>query len=253
MFFAVTPGAAGYVKMASLFLIRHSQASFLQENYDTLSPLGEAQSRLLGEYWAQHKITFDRACVGPRARHKHTAQLVSEAFRKAGLAFPDQLVMPECDEYPAEDVLKRSLPALLETDPSIAKLHAAFKSSSESGVQRVTFEKLFETIIGMWARGEVSPPGVETWQEFCARVNQGLTKVIASGRRGERVAIFTSGGPIAVTLQRALYLSPEITVGVSWMSRNSSWSEFLYDANRVTLSTFNSHAHIDDPAMLTYR
>jgi hypothetical protein len=191
--------------------------------------------------------------VGPCARHKHTAQLVSEAFRKVGLAFLDQQVMPEFDEYPAEDVLKRSLPALLETHPSIAKLHAVFKSSSESGVQRVTFQKLFQTVIGMWVRGEVSPSGVETWQEFCVRVNQGLTKVLASGRRGERVAIFTSGGPIAVAMQRALHLSPEITLGVSWMSRNSSWSEFLYRANRITLSSFNSYAHIDEPAMLTYR
>jgi hypothetical protein len=144
-FFAATPGAAGYVKMASLFLIRHAQASFLQENYDTLSLLGEAQSGLLGEYWAQHKITFDRACVGPCARHKHTAQLVSEAFRKVGLAFLDQQVIPDA----AVSASQFSLPVAL--------------------------------------------------------------------------------------------------------SRNSSWSEFLYRANPITLSSFNSHAHIDEPAMLTYR
>lgn len=239
--------------MATLFLVRHSQASFLLENYDKLSPLGEAQSRLLGGYWAQHKITFNRACVGPCVRHRHTAQLVSEAFGRAGLAFPERQVIPEFDEYPAEDVLKSTLPGLLASDPSIASLHAAFKSAPDSARQRATFQKLFEAVIGKWVRSELSPPGVETWQEFCARVNQGLTKVVASGHGGERVAIFTSGGPIAVAMQRALHLSPEITLGVSWMSQNSSWSEFLYGADRFTLSSFNSNGHIDDPTMRTYR
>jgi hypothetical protein len=37
------------------------------------------------------------------------------------------------------------------------------------------------------------------------------------------------------------------------MSRNSSWSEFLYSAERFTLSSFNIHEHIADPQMLTYR
>jgi hypothetical protein len=54
-------------------------------------------------------------------------------------------------------------------------------------------------------------------------------------------------------MQRALRLSPESTLQVSWMSRNSSWSEFLYAAERFTLSSFNTHTHIGDPAMLTYR
>jgi hypothetical protein len=37
------------------------------------------------------------------------------------------------------------------------------------------------------------------------------------------------------------------------MSNNSSWSEFLYSAERLTLSAFNIHGHLDDPAMMTYR
>jgi broad specificity phosphatase PhoE len=89
--------------------------------------------------------------------------------------------------------------------------------------------------------------------EFCSRVNSGLTKCRSGGNRGERIAIFTSGGPIAVAMQHALRLSPETTLNVSWMSRNSSWSEFLYSGERFTLSSFNCHAHLDDAAMVTYR
>ena len=35
-----------------MLLVRHGQASWFEENYDRLSSVGEAQSRLLGELWA---------------------------------------------------------------------------------------------------------------------------------------------------------------------------------------------------------
>jgi broad specificity phosphatase PhoE len=239
--------------MGVLVLIRHAQASFLEPDYDKLSKLGESQARLLGEYWVGHKIVFDRVCTGPRVRQKGTVALVADAYRKAGIPFPNPSVLQEFDEYQGEAVLERSLPGLLETDPTIRDLHAAFQSSSGPTEKRPAFQKLFEAVISKWVREEIRPPGVETWLEFCSRVNSGLTKFLSAGSRGERVAIFTSGGPIAVGLQRALQLSAESTLNVSWMSRNSSWSEFIYSGERFALSSFNCHAHLDDAALLTHR
>jgi len=239
--------------MGIAFLVRHAQASFLQPNYDELSQLGETQARLLGEYWAKRRIVFDRACAGPCVRHTDTLTIVSDACRIAGVPFPDPLVLREFDEYQGEAVLDRSLPGLLENDQGIRVLHTAFQSSSGSTGRRTTFQKLFEAVIGKWVREEICPPGVETWLEFCSRVNSGLTKCLFAGGRGERIAIFTSGGPIAVAMQRALQLSAESTLNVSWMSRNSSWGEFVYSGERFTLSSFNCHPHLDDSAMLTYR
>jgi broad specificity phosphatase PhoE len=239
--------------MGTLFLVRHAQASFLEENYDKLSPLGEAQARLLGEYWVQRKIVFDRTCVGPCVRQKDTLKLASDAYDRAGLKFPEPLVLPEFDEYQGEAVLQHSLPGLLENDQRIRNLHAAFQSSTGTAEKRATFQKLFEAVISEWVRGAICPQGVETWLEFCSRVNSGFMKFLSGGGRGERVAIFSSGGPIAVAMQRALRLSPESALQVSWMSRNSSWSEFLYSAERFTLSSFNVHGHLSDPAMMTYR
>jgi broad specificity phosphatase PhoE len=239
--------------MSVVYLVRHAQASFLEQNYDNLSDLGEAQARLLGEYWVRHTIVFDRASTGPCVRHKDTLSIATDTCRKAGNPFPEPRVLQEFDEYQGEAVLKRSLPGLLETDPNIRDLHSAFQSPSSSAERRATFQRLFEAVIGKWVRGEICPPGVETWLEFCARVNSGLTKFLCVGNSGERVAIVTSGGPIAVAMQRALQLSAETTLNVSWMSRNSSWSEFIYSGERFTLSSFNGHAHIEDAAMLTYR
>jgi broad specificity phosphatase PhoE len=239
--------------MGTLFLVRHAQASFLEANYDKLSEVGEEQSRLLGEYWTLRNLTFDRACVGPCVRQKDTIRIVSEVYDQAGLAFPKPVVLPEFDEYQGEAVLSSSLPGLLERDQRVRDLHAAFQAASGSAERHATFQKLFASVIGKWVDGTIAPPGVETWFEFCSRVHSGLASFLSAGGRGERVAIFTSGGPVAVAMQRALQLSPQSTLQISWMSRNSSWSEFLYDADRFTLSTFNFHGHIDDHALLTYR
>jgi len=236
-----------------LFLIRHAQASFLEQNYDKLSKLGEAQAGLLGEYLARHGIVFDRVCVGTCVRQRETAELMSDGYRKAGIALPEPLMLPEFDEYQGETVLKRSLPGLRENDPSIRDLDTAFQSAYDSRERRATFQKLFEAVIGRWVDGALHLAGVETWFEFGSRVNLGLSKILTNGRRGEQVAIVTSGGPIAVAMQRALNLSPQHTLQVSWMSRNCAWSEFLYSGARFTLSAFNVHPHLNDTAMLTYR
>ncbi|MGA7059627.1 MAG: histidine phosphatase family protein, partial [Candidatus Acidiferrales bacterium] len=167
--------------MGTLYLVRHGQASFLQQNYDKLSPLGETQSRLLGEYWARRDITFDRVCVGPRERQKDTVELVRAAYRTTGVAFPEPLVLPEFDEYSGEAVLKHGLTELLETDPQIRDFHSAFVSSANDTELHANFQRLYAAIIGGWVRGAFTVPGAETWREFAERVNSGFTKYLSSG------------------------------------------------------------------------
>jgi broad specificity phosphatase PhoE len=239
--------------MSRLFLVRHAQASFLEQTYDKLSVLGETQSRLLGEFWARHKLLFDRACSGPRIRQKDTATIVAAEYRKKNLDFPDLLVMPQFDEYQGEAVLESSLSALLESDRAISALHDAFQASTDPQSRRRTFQKLFEAVIGKWADGKIPSNSVEPWRDFCTRVKSGLDQVLGAGAQNERVAIFTSGGPIGLAVQRALDLSAQNALRVSWMAQNSSFSEFLYSSDRFTLSSFNSVPHLDDPAMQTYR
>jgi broad specificity phosphatase PhoE len=112
---------------------------------------------------------------------------------------------------------------------------------------------LFEVVIGKWVGGEIQVEDIESWPEFCARVQRGLSLVCAGNGSGENVAIFSSGGPIGVSLQRALSLSPENTIRVAWMARNCSLTEFLFSRERFTLSSFNALPHLDDASLLTYR
>lgn len=161
--------------------------------------------------------------------------------------------MQEFDEYQGEEVLRKSVPELVKTDARIRNLHGAFQGEVTSEEQRKTFQRMFEAVVTKWVDGEIPLQGVESWPEFCGRVNRGLSKFTSSSMRGERVAIFSSGGPIGVAMQRALNLSPRDTLRVTWMSRNCSYSEFLCSGDRFTLSAFNAFPHLDDPSLLTYR
>lgn len=239
--------------MGRLFLVRHSQASFLSDNYDQLSPLGEAQARMLGEYWARRKMVFDRVCTGPAIRHRRTAQMVGEEYRKIGLAHAEPVVMQEFGEFQGEEVLAQSLQQLLGSDRKIKELHEEMQRAANEREKRANFQRLFEAVISMWVNGEISPQNVEPWHEFCTRVNRGLSVFLADSRKGESSVIFTSGGPLGVAVQRALHLSARDTLRVAWMSRNCAFSEFLFSGSRLTLSSFNSFPHLDDDSLLTYR
>jgi broad specificity phosphatase PhoE len=238
--------------MGRLLLIRHAQASFLEQNYDKLSTIGETQALRLGRQWTRQRILFDGVCSGPRVRHKETAKIVAAAYHDAGIPFPELVEIPEFDEYQAEAVLKQGLPRLVERDSEARKLHRAFQNS-KGGDRLANFERMFEMLITRWVDGEVILPAVESWPEFCARANRGLSQYMSANGRGRQLAIFGSAGLIGVAMERALHLSSQHTLRTTWMVRNSSFSEFLFSKDRFTLSTFNSFPHLDEVSLLTYR
>lgn len=239
--------------MSRICLVRHAQASFLEPDYDKLSSIGETQARLLGEYWASRNVAFERVYTGPRVRQIDTAKLVAKGYRGLGVSFPELVVMQEFDEYQGEDVLRTSIPELLQKDVGIRDLHARFRNADTPEEKRKSFQRMFEIVVGKWVDGALPLQDVESWPQFCSRVNRGLSKLTSSSTRGEQAVIFSSGGPIGVAMQRALNLSPRDTLRTTWMSRNCSYSEFLSSGEQFTLSTFNAFPHLDDPSLLTYR
>jgi len=239
--------------MSHIILARHGQASLLERDYDKLCANGEAQAKLLGEYWSRRGVVFGSAYSGPRARQLETARIVAEAYRSAGLGFPETVVMSEFDEYQAEAVLRECLPQLVQVNAEIKELHSAYKDSRESGERRKTFQKLFEAVIAKWVTGETAAAGIESWHEFGLRVERGLAQVVRDTPPAANVVVFTSAGTIGAAMRRALHLSAEDTLRLTWMSRNASFSEFLASGERFTLSTFNAHPHLDRDGLLTYR
>lgn len=239
--------------MSRVILVRHAQASFLEPNYDKLCATGEVQARLLGEYWARRGALFSCAWSGPRVRQVQTGRAIMEAYRSSGREFPELAVMSEFDEYPAEAVLKVGLPRMLEKSREVRHLHQAFEQSRDAGERKRHFQRMFELVIGEWVSGELQVDGVESWRDFCGRVERGIAALVSGAAPAGDLVVFTSGGPIGVAMRRALNLSDADTLQLTWMSRNASFSEFLNSGSRFTLSTFNAHPHLEDECLLTYR
>jgi len=255
-------------RVSHIVLVRHGQASFLERDYDKLCANGETQANLLGEYWARHGLPFTSVYSGPRLRQRETARIVREAYRRAGVDFPEAVVMNEFDEYQAEAVLRECLPQLLQVNAEIRELRHAYEKSLEASAsgnprnskpderadqRRKTFQKLFEAVISKWVAGDVTANGIESWPEFSLRVERGLSQVVRDTPPAAKALIFTSAGAIGAAIGRALHLSAADMLQVTWMSRNASISEFLASGDRFTLSTFNSHPHLDGDGLLTYR
>ena len=58
--------------MATIYLVRHGQASFGKENYDQLSPTGWEQGRVLGR-WLAGKVEPAAIFGGDLERHRETS------------------------------------------------------------------------------------------------------------------------------------------------------------------------------------
>jgi broad specificity phosphatase PhoE len=239
--------------MSNLFLVRHGQASFLEKNYDKLSPKGEAQSRMLGEYWVKHGVVFDRVYSGPRTRQRDTAQLAGEAYVKAGLPWPEPVIVEGFDEFSAEAVIEQALPGLLESDPQVKTLHAEFEKAKGQAERFKAFQRVFEVIVGRWANGNMELAGIEPWSGFCQRVQDALTEVTSRNGGNLNIAVFTSGGPNGVAMQRALNLGTDATLRTAWMTANSAYSQYIFSGARFTLASYNSYPHITDRQFFTYR
>jgi broad specificity phosphatase PhoE len=225
----------------------------MAEDYDRLSPLGEEQARKLGDFWARHGLVFEHVYHGPAKRHIRTMEIAGEEVKRAGLPWPEAASLPEMDEFDAYQVMKRMVPVLIEHDPEVRRLNEEFFSNQDSPEAGRVLQKLFEQVARHWSSGEFDMPEVESWSQFRVRVSSAITRIRELVPRSTNTVVFTSGGPIAATMAQALCLSPEKAIEFVWLSRNCSWSEFLFSGDRFSVSAYNSFPHLDSRELLTYR
>lgn len=234
--------------MSTLYLIRHAQASFGADDYDVLSPLGEEQSRVLGAHVAERGMKLDAVFTGPRKRQVDTASLMRGTANERGGSIPEPVELPELDEYPAFDLFKKWLPRLITDDPQLSGAMAATGAE-----RRRLMERAIELVSLKWARGELDTGDLETFAAFDQRVNDGLSAVMSRLGRGKRAALVTSGGPISVTMRRALTLAEDTTLRVAWVIANASISEFRFRDDDFSLISFNGLPHFFERRLFTYR
>lgn len=241
--------------MSTLTLVRHGQASFFSDDYDKLSELGEEQSRVLGRHWIELGTGFDEVYVGTLKRQTRTAECAGEPFLEQGLDYPEIQTMAALNEYPSDQVMGVLLPELCETHPEIKVLSDDYSIATESGHKYKSFHRLLEAIMEKWVHKEYETDSISTWEEFAGGVRDSLQEIMNKGGSGRRVAVFTSGGPIGVSVQTVLR-APELQAAkLNWRVRNASLTDFTFsNADRVTLDAFNATPHfVNKPDLLTYR
>jgi broad specificity phosphatase PhoE len=99
--------------MTGIDLVRHGQASFGADDDDRLSPLGEEQARLLGDWARECGFGIGRVALGTARRHRQSAERCL-ATPGSGPSAGDWIVEPGFDEFDHHDVLIRFRSELAE-------------------------------------------------------------------------------------------------------------------------------------------
>lgn len=237
--------------MGSIYLIRHGQASFGADDYDVLCATGVRQSEILGDHLARLGTAFDHCYSGTLQRQRHTAEHALRRLSSAGLPTPQLHIEPAFDEFKAEELIRAHLPELLEHEPRA--LHILRNAADH----RSDFQRLFQFVIDGWLGGRLNTPGVESWEAFAARVEQGLRRVIERANNDRaRIAIFTSGGAITALLHRVSGVPPLKAFELNWQIVNTSLTRLKFRGSDLSLASFNNHAHLEllkAPELITYR
>lgn len=222
--------------MASIYLIRHGQASFMEENYDQLSPLGIRQSMLLGDYFRQQELEISYHCSGTLERQQHTFQhFASKEDTK-------QDILSTLDEHQGPSVFKKQIPNYFSQNSDVAVRFQ--KNGRHDPLVRKALVKAFFQWHLQWAAGDLDSGQYESWHDFKKRGDIAFEQIKQLATAHETIGVFTSGGVIAHILGRVLGISDEKVVELNWQVKNTSFSELQVTPNRIILKSFNNTPHL---------
>lgn len=233
--------------MSELILVRHGQASFGADNYDQLSPLGEAQGAALGRYWAEQGARFAAVYVGPMQRHRQTLTAVHTHH-----PLPTPICLPELAEHQAMEAFQHTLPQLARRPDELGEM--AERLGGEGGNGRLRL-KAFVQFCHLWAQGELDSGPFEPWATFRQRVAHGIDTMLAQAGNQQQIIAFTSGGVIAAAVGYALGVDNGRTMQLNAAVYNGSLTTFRFsqrsDRTHFSLSQFNAIPHLA-AALQTY-
>jgi broad specificity phosphatase PhoE len=141
---------------------------------------------------------------------------------------------------------------LVTGDDRLSALGEAYEQARGSADENRRFQHFFEAAMSKWLEAATDVNGVESWRAFRSRVCGAIQRIMA-GPPSRRVAVFTSGGPIGLSVQSSLQAPAKSFLDVNWRVRNTSITQFVFDRNRLTLDCFNAIPHLDEVALWTYR
>lgn len=221
--------------MASIYVIRHGQASFGEENYDKLSPLGCRQATVLGEYLRDCGIHFDATYSGDLQRQRKTAELATAEQPQKSNHYID----PRFNEIQNDEQLEILLPTVLASNPALQALVDRGLSSSKD------YQKVLKDVFNYWVSPACPESEIQSWADFSADVHNALEEIIRTQGSGKTIGLFTSGGTIATIAAHVLALGYEHVYSFYEPVINCSVTQLFYSGDKVSLSYFNDHSFLD--------
>lgn len=236
--------------MSELVLVRHGQASFGAASYDKLSDQGIEQVRLLASHWQSLGEQFDHIICGTLLRQQETAQELLGQHKDSNASIRQDASF---NEYNGDPLIHMYLRDFAEQE--------GLASAQDWPIRdRRQFQLVLEAAANKWVQGELTPTegdeGFEYFEDFKTRVHTALESVMNEHTGGSKVLISTSGGVIAMALQRVLDFPDLQVIATNWMLHNSSITRIRYGGGRVSLTQFNSLPHLEKKElhhMITYR
>lgn len=231
--------------MTTIYLIRHGQASFGAESYDQLSPNGELQAKLLGQYFNQILKQDPYVIAGSMQRHQQTAKIALDE------SFPDLSIQTDSawNEFNHEQVFSHY-------EPRFKQPHLLKQEIEKAINPRDYLAKIFEAAIERWTGGEYHHEYDEAWPHFKNRVENALQNLCnqLAETQPRYAVVFTSGGVISVIAGKLLELNPNRTFALNWAITNSSITTLRLVGNEAQLLSLNEHHFIKaaDPTLLTW-
>lgn len=239
--------------MSNIFLIRHGQAG-TRDHYDSLSTLGQRQSRLLGEYFASQGVKFAAAYCGEMSRQRQTAEAVNAGY---GREFPEIATDPGWNEFDLDRMYQEIAPLLSAANPDFRREYEAMRQQvhASAGAQEAHVHRRWlpcdTAVVNAWIGGQHEYAG-ETWQQFLQRVAN-CRLALNHAQRNDNIAVFTSGVPIAIWTGLALDVRDQRVMKLAGALQNTSFTVLQLRSGNLRLFTFNSTPHLASPDLRTFR
>jgi len=220
--------------MATIYLIRHGQASFGSENYDKLSELGCRQATVAGEYFRDQGIHFDAVYSGDLSRQRNTARL---AIASQPADVPHHIDV-RFNEVKNDEQVKFLTPEVIKLDSKIeAMVERGLNSSSD-------YQKVIEAVFNYWVSPACNDSRIQSWSEFSGGARQAIVDVMREQGSGKTIGIFTSGGTLATIVAQVLGLAAEKTYQLYEPVFNCSVTQLFYSGSKISVSYYNDNSFL---------
>lgn len=231
--------------MTCIYLIRHGQASFGLANYDCLSSLGEQQANLLGKHFSQRNIQFDGVVRGAMQRHAQTAEHCLLGLAKNT---PAAQIDASWNEYDHQDILAQ-LDSLYATPKGVKSWLMAQPNP------QLALESLVRKAFTRWIESQHDSDYQESWSAYQLRIQLALEQLISQNKQAKHLAVFTSGGPIALICQMLLGVPAHKLMDLNWTLVNAGVSKIIVSRKGPVLSSMNEHTAFDNqhPTLISYK